>query len=49
MEEPDIKTPGVEDLDIDVNLYLDSDTKIPGVKIEMPPEATDPVETTGVA
>ena len=43
VEEPNIETPGVEDLYADVGLELDTE-----VKVEMPPEATDPVETTGV-
>ena len=49
VEEPDIKTPGWKNLDLDVDLDLKSDTKSPGVNIEMPPEANDPVKTTGVA
>ena len=51
--EPDIETPGVEDLYVDLYLYLYLDIGIPGVKIEIPPEeippeATGPSKTTGV-
>ena len=47
VEEQDIETPGVGYLYVDV--YLELDTGTPGVKLEIPPEATDPVKTTGVA
>ena len=47
MEEPDIEKPRVEYLYAD--LYLDLDNRNPGVNIDMPPEATNPVKTIGVA
>ena len=45
MEEPDIETPGVKYLYVDLDLYLDIGS--PGVKIEIPLEATVPAKTTG--